>query len=371
MGASVQLSSHSAAFEAPDHIGMTPRLSLRNITKRYPGITANDHVSLDIAPGEVLAILGENGAGKSTLMKIIYGAARPDEGEISFDGHPLGVETPAQARELGIAMVHQHFALFDTLSVTENVALGLSTGISAAEIEREIRLLGEKYGLEVDPASVVMELSMGERQRVEILRALMTKPKLLILDEPTSQLDPIAASEFLHCVSRINHELGTTVIITEHRLDEVLPLSDRVLVIENNGISAFDSPQKVGKILKEKDSKTFLSMPAPMQIWQAVTENDNTDCPVTVPSGKKWLSEYAKSHKMYELKPESIQKHSDKEAVSLNDIWFRYEKSGADVLKGLSLKIYQGEFVAILGGNGMGKSTALSIICSLNKPYRC
>ena len=173
MGASVQLSSHSAAFEAPDHIGMTPRLSLRNITKRYPGITANDHVSLDIAPGEVLAILGENGAGKSTLMKIIYGAARPDEGEISFDGHPLGVETPAQARELGIAMVHQHFALFDTLSVTENVALGLSTGISAAEIEREIHLLGEKYGLEVDPASVVMELSMGERQRVEILRALM------------------------------------------------------------------------------------------------------------------------------------------------------------------------------------------------------
>lgn len=111
-------------------------------------------------------------------------------------------------------------------------------------------------------------------------------------------------------------------------------------------------------------------MPAPMQIWQAVTENDNTDCPVTVPSGKKWLSEYAQNHKMYELMPENIQKHSDKEAVSLNDIWFRYEKSGTDVLKGLSLKIYQGEFAAILGGNGMGKSTALSIICSLNKPYR-
>ena len=203
MGASVQLSSHSAAFEAPDHIGMTPRLSLRNITKRYPGITANDHVSLDIAPGEVLAILGENGAGKSTLMKIIYGAARPDEGEISFDGHPLGVETPAQARELGIAMVHQHFALFDTLSVTENVALGLSTGISAAEIEREIRSLGEKYGLEVDPASVVMELSMGERQRVEILRALMTKPKLLILDEPTSVLTPQAVRKLFKTLHQL------------------------------------------------------------------------------------------------------------------------------------------------------------------------
>ena len=242
MGASVQLSSHSAAFEAPDHIGMTPRLSLRNITKRYPGITANDHVSLDIAPGEVLAILGENGAGKSTLSKILYGAARPDEGEISFDGHPLGVETPAQARELGIAMVHQHFALFDTLSVTENVALGLSTGISAAEIEREIRLLGEKYGLEVDPASVVMELSMGERQRVEILRALMTKPKLLILDEPTSVLTPQAVRKLFKTLHQLSSE-GVSILFISHKLDEIRELADRCVVLRAGKVVASVDPK--------------------------------------------------------------------------------------------------------------------------------
>ena len=169
---------------------MTPRLQLRNITKRYPGIVANDHVSMEIAPGEVLAVLGENGAGKSTLMKIIYGATTPDEGEIVFDGVPLAVSSPAEARDLGIAMVHQHFALFETLTVTENVALGLAKGMTLEEIASEVRRLGENYGLEVDPESVVHDLSMGERQRVEIIRALMTRPKLLILDEPTSVLTP-------------------------------------------------------------------------------------------------------------------------------------------------------------------------------------
>ena len=167
---------------------MNSRLSLRNITKRYPGIVANDGVSMDIAPGEVLAVLGENGAGKSTLMKIIYGATRPDEGEVYFDGKKLEVASPAEARSLGIAMVHQHFALFDTLTVAENVALGLTRPMSIAEISEEVKRLGERYGLEVDPAGIVMELSMGERQRVEIIRALMTNPKLLILDEPTSHL---------------------------------------------------------------------------------------------------------------------------------------------------------------------------------------
>jgi ABC-type uncharacterized transport system ATPase subunit len=130
---------------------MTPRLSLKNITKRYPGIVANDRVTLEVAPGEVLAVLGENGAGKSTMMKIIYGATQPDEGEVRFDGRPLTLESPAQARELGIAMVHQHFALFDTLSVAENVALGLTKRMSIADISAEVVRLGERYGLQVDP----------------------------------------------------------------------------------------------------------------------------------------------------------------------------------------------------------------------------
>lgn len=222
---------------------MTPRLSLRNITKRYPGIVANDGVSLEIAPGEVLAILGENGAGKSTMMKIIYGAARPDEGEISFDGKPLAVESPAEARELGIAMVHQHFALFDTLTVAENVALGLSGKLSPAQIAEEIRKLGEKYGLEVDPASIVMELSMGERQRVEILRALMTKPKLLILDEPTSVLTPQAVRTLFKILHQLASE-GVSILFISHKLDEIRELADRCVVLRAGRVVATVNPKE-------------------------------------------------------------------------------------------------------------------------------
>ena len=222
---------------------MTPRLSLRNITKRYPGIVANDGVTLEIAPGEVLAILGENGAGKSTMMKIIYGAVRPDEGEIAFDGKPLEVGSPAEARELGIAMVHQHFALFDTLSVAENVALGLAGNLSMAEIASQIRLLGEKYGLEIDPASVVMELSMGERQRVEILRALMTHPKLLILDEPTSVLTPQAVRILFRTLHKLAGE-GVSILFISHKLDEIRELADRCAVLRAGRIVASVDPKK-------------------------------------------------------------------------------------------------------------------------------
>lgn len=221
---------------------MTPRLSLRNITKRYPGIVANDDVTLEIAPGEVLAILGENGAGKSTMMKIIYGAVRPDEGVISFDGKPLDVKSPAEARELGIAMVHQHFALFDTLTVAENVALGLSGGKSISEISSEIQTLGEKYGLPIDPNSVVMELSMGERQRVEILRALMTSPKLLILDEPTSVLTPQAVRTLFKTLHQLADE-GVSILFISHKLDEIRELADRCVVLRAGHVVASVNPK--------------------------------------------------------------------------------------------------------------------------------
>ena len=199
---------------------MTPRLSLRGITKRYPGITANDRISLDAMPGEVLAVLGENGAGKSTLMRIIYGATRPDEGEIEFDGMPFDVDSPAQARARGVAMVHQHFALFDTLTAAENVLLGQTKPMTVAEVSSEIERLGRQYGLEVDPSAVVMELSMGERQRIEIIRALMTNPKLLILDEPTSVLTPQAVAKLFKTLHQLAAE-GVTILFISHKLDEI------------------------------------------------------------------------------------------------------------------------------------------------------
>ena len=204
---------------------MTPRLQLRNITKRYPGIVANDHVSMEIAPGEVLAVLGENGAGKSTLMKIIYGATTPDPGYLFFAGAPLAGSRPAEARDLGIAMVHQHFALFETLTVTENVALGLAKGMTLETIASEVRRLGENYGLEVDPESVVHDLSMGERQRVEIIRALMTHPKLFVT------LHKLASE-------------GVSILFISHKLDEIRELADRCVVLRSGKIVASVNPKE-------------------------------------------------------------------------------------------------------------------------------
>src|SRR5688500_11942312 len=168
------------AFDAGERRSMTPRLELHGITKRYPGVTANDGISLKVAPGRIHAVLGENGAGKSTLMKIIYGAVQPDEGRIFWNGEPVRIDSPQQARRLGISMVFQHFSLFDTLNVAENVWLGLDREKSLAEVSSRIQRMAAEHGLELEPSRPVHTLSVGERQRVEIVRALLTHPKLLI-----------------------------------------------------------------------------------------------------------------------------------------------------------------------------------------------
>ena len=173
----------------------TPRLSLQGITKAYPAVVANDGVSLLVQPGEIHAVLGENGAGKSTLMKIIYGAVQPDAGSMMFDGQSATIKNPVDARALGIAMVFQHFSLFETISVAENVWLGLDKSLSLAQVQQKITAKASQYGLDIDPLRPVHTLSVGERQRVEIVRALLTEPRLLILDEPTSVLTPQAVDK--------------------------------------------------------------------------------------------------------------------------------------------------------------------------------
>jgi ABC-type sugar transport system ATPase subunit len=176
---------------------MTPplRLELRGISKQYPAVRANDGVSLRVKAGEIHAVLGENGAGKSTLMKIIYGAVQPDEGQVIWNGQPVHVTSPAHARKLGISMVYQHFSLFDTLTAAENVWLGLDKAFSLPQVSARITEVAHTYGLDVDPQRPVHTLSVGERQRVEIVRALLTDPQLLILDEPTSVLTPQAVDK--------------------------------------------------------------------------------------------------------------------------------------------------------------------------------
>lgn len=220
-----------------------PRLQLERITKRYPAVVANDGVSLLVQPGETHAVLGENGAGKSTLMKIIYGSVKPDEGGVTFDGRPVQVRNPQEARALGISMVFQHFSLFDTLTVAENVWLGLDRGMSLDQVTRSITAKGQEYGLPVDPTRPVHTLSVGEMQRVEIIRALLTNPRLLILDEPTSVLTPQAVDTLFVTLRKLASE-GCSILYISHKLHEIRELCTACTVLRGGKVTGVCDPRE-------------------------------------------------------------------------------------------------------------------------------
>src|SRR6478672_3022569 len=220
-----------------------PRLQLVGITKRYPAVVANSGVSLTVLPGEIHAVLGENGAGKSTLMKIIYGSVKPDEGSVSFNGQAVQVRNPQEARALGIAMVFQHFSLFDTLTVAENVWLGLDKSLQLAEVTRRIEGKAAEYGLHIDPSRPVHTLSVGEMQRVEIIRALLSDPKLLILDEPTSVLTPQAVDK-LFVVLRQLASQGCSILYISHKLHEIRALCDACTVLRGGRVTGECDPRQ-------------------------------------------------------------------------------------------------------------------------------
>ncbi|MNJ99147.1 Galactose/methyl galactoside import ATP-binding protein MglA [compost metagenome] len=217
---------------------MKNRLELHSISKRYPSVVANDGINLTVKPGEIHAVLGENGAGKSTLMKIIYGSVKPDAGKVFWNGEEVHIANPAAARELGIAMVFQHFSLFDTLTVVENIALGLPADTKLDELAQRISDTAEQYGLELEPQRHVHTLSVGECQRVEIVRALLAKPQLLILDEPTSVLTPQAVEKLFETLRKLAAE-GCSILYISHKLDEIRALCDTCTVVragKNTGI---------------------------------------------------------------------------------------------------------------------------------------
>ena len=221
---------------------MTPRLALRNITKRYPAAIANDAVSFDVMPGEIVALLGENGAGKSTLMKIVHGVTQPDGGTIAVDGAIVDIDSPRRARALGIAMVFQQFALFESLSVLQNIALGLPSS-PVEVIKSRVLELAARYRLEIDSAQRVHDLSVGERQRIEILRALMSAPRVLILDEPTSVLTPQATDRLFETLRELAAG-GISIIFISHKLHEVRSLATRCVVM------------RAGKVVAEVDPRS-------------------------------------------------------------------------------------------------------------------
>ncbi|MBC3932646.1 ABC transporter ATP-binding protein [Undibacterium sp. CY22W] len=219
------------------------RLELVDICKSYPSVVANDHICLRVAPGEIHAVLGENGAGKSTLMKIIFGAVKPDSGQMRWNGQTVQISSPQAARKLGVSMVFQHFSLFDTLTVTENIALGLEPGIDMAQLAEQIRQTGQNYGLELEPHRHVHTLSVGERQRVEIVRALLTKPQLLILDEPTSVLTPQAVQKLFVTLRKIASE-GCSILYISHKLDEIRELCHSATVMRMGKVTGHCDPRQ-------------------------------------------------------------------------------------------------------------------------------
>jgi general nucleoside transport system ATP-binding protein len=222
---------------------VTPRLSLSGITKSYPSVVANSDVSLTVMPGETHAVLGENGAGKSTLMKIIYGSVKPDQGTVYFNGKVAHIRNPQEARALGISMVFQHFSLFDTITVAENVWLGLDKSLSLAQVTQSITAKAAEYGLDIDPARPVHTLSVGEMQRVEIIRALLTNPQLLILDEPTSVLTPQAVEKLFVVLKKLASE-GCSILYISHKLHEIRELCTACTVLRGGKVTGVCNPSQ-------------------------------------------------------------------------------------------------------------------------------
>lgn len=221
----------------------TPRLVLRGISKRYPSVVANDDINLTVNAGEIHALLGENGAGKSTLMKIVYGVTTPDTGTITWEGKEVTITSPAAARKLGIGMVFQHFALFETLTVAENIMLAIDEKVAPAALAKRITEVSERYGLPIDPHRLIHSMSVGERQRVEIVRCLLQEPRLLIMDEPTSVLTPQAVLKLFETLRRLAAE-GCSILYISHKLEEIRALCDTATVLRGGKVSGTATPKE-------------------------------------------------------------------------------------------------------------------------------
>ena len=238
-------------------MGASTRLELINVTKRFPGVLANDRVSLTVLPGEIHALLGENGAGKSTLVKMIYGIQAPDSGSLIWEGQDVRIPNPRAARRLGIGMVFQHFSLFDAMDVVENIALGLDGSVSRSALDTEIRSVMDKYGLKLDPRRLIATLSVGERQRIEIVRALLLNPRLLIMDEPTSVLTPQEVEELFKTLRRLASE-GVSILYISHKLHEIVALCERATILRGGRVVATcdprqETPRSMGEMMIGSD----------------------------------------------------------------------------------------------------------------------
>lgn len=351
---------------------------IRKLSFRYPEQTKNALTDLDLTvhKGEFLVLCGPSGCGKSTLLRQLKTVMAPHgerQGEILFEGKPLSAMDQRE-QSAGIGFVQQSPEnQIVTDKVWHELAFGLeSLGFDTPAIRRRVAEMASFFGIQTWFYKDVAELSGGQKQLLNLASIMAMQPSVLILDEPTSQLDPIAASDFLATVGKINRELGTTVILTEHRLEEAFSLASRVAVMDEGRLVCSGLPAEVGEALRERGHSMFLAMPAAMRIWAAVENSER--CPVTVPEGKNWLERVAAETPLRELPQETRPAYSsagEKEVIlQAEDVWFKYEKDLPDVVKGLTLSLHRGEFLALLGGNGTGKTTSLKLAAGIFAPYR-
>jgi len=348
--------------------------TLCNLTFSYPESKTPvlKNLNLSFKQGQFTALCGPSGCGKTTLLRQLKPVLAPRgslSGEILFEGVPiLDLESRVQNSKIGFVMQSPENQIV-TDKVWHELAFGLeSFGLNTETIRLRVAEMASFFGIESWFHKSVTELSGGQKQLLNLASIMAMHPSVLILDEPTSQLDPIAAADFLATIGKINRELGTTIIITEHRLEEVLPLADRVLVMDEGTLICDDTPAKAGAKLKAYGHSMFLAMPAPMRVYASVPSE--LPCPITVRDGREWLNQWTSENGDLIVNFSNTEAFHKDPVVELDEVWFRYEKKDADILKGLSCKVYKGELLTILGGNGVGKSTMLSIMSGRKNPYR-
>ena len=347
---------------------------IRDLSFAYPEQRQDtlSHISFSIPQGQFVTLCGPSGCGKSTLLrqlKTVLAPAGYRRGAILFEGMPLDkVDQRTQSSRIGFVQQSPENQIV-TDKVWHELAFGLeSLGYDTPTIRSRVAEMASFFGIQTWFYKNVTELSGGQKQMLNLASILAMQPSVLILDEPTSQLDPIAASDFLATIGKVNRELGTTILLTEHRLEEAFPLSDRVLVMDKGRLITDGTPSEVGELLRGSGHGMFLAMPTAMRIWASV--NDSSPCPITVRDGRDWLTDYAERHPLGMIPKETETAASEETAITLEDVWFKYDKDLPDVVKGVNLTVKKGEFLTLLGGNGTGKTTTLSLIGGLQKPYR-
>ena len=348
--------------------------AFKNVDFTYPEgeKKALCNISFVVQQGEFVILCGPSGCGKSTLLRHLKSCLTPHglfSGEIRYQGTLLAeMNQREQAQQIGFVLQSPENQVV-TDKVWHELAFGLeSLGYDTPTIRRRVAEIAAFFGIENWFYKNVTELSGGQKQLLSLASVMAMQPSVLVLDEPTAQLDPIAAADFLALLGKINRELGTTIILTEHRLEEAFPFATRAIVMEDGAIICDDKPENVGLQLKDKGSGMFLAMPTAMRVWAAV--ETKLSCPITVRDGSDFLTQRAEERPFLHLAEKDPPVYPEETALECEDLWFRYEKDSPDVVKGFSLKLHKGEFYAVLGGNGAGKSTTLKVIAGLREAYR-